>query len=66
MAPPSSEGIMPLSAFQQAVRSNPATDFVEALVTNEASATVNLKLPSKNPLWFIRAITIVATQDLRA
>ncbi len=56
---------MPLSAFQQAVRSNPATDFTEALIANEASATVNLKLPSKNPLWFIRAISIIATQDLQ-
>ena len=55
---------MPASAYQIAVRSNPDTDFTEALATNEASATVDLRLPTRDPLWFIRAISIVSVQNL--
>ncbi len=56
---------MPLSAYEQAVRSNPSVDFTEALTTNQASATVNLRLPTRDPLWFVRAITIISVQDLQ-
>jgi len=55
---------MSLSNYQLPVRSSPTTDFTEALLTNQGSATVNLKLPSRDPLWFIRAISIIATQNL--
>jgi hypothetical protein len=55
---------MPSTAFQRPVRSNPTTDFAEALTTNQASATVNLVLPTRDPFWFIRAFTLVAKQNL--
>lgn len=55
---------MPLSAYQQPVRSNPAVHFLEALDTNEGSANVELRLPTRDPLWFVRAITLVAVQNL--
>lgn len=54
---------MPQTAFQLPIRSNPETDFLEGLAANEASATVNLRLPSKDPCWFIRAIGIVAKEN---
>lgn len=53
-----------LSAYQQAVRTNPATDFRTALAVNAGTATLNLKLPLRDPLWFIRAISIVSVQAL--
>lgn len=56
---------MSLSAFQQAVRSNPVTDFTEALVLNAGSINYDLVLPLRNPLWFVRAITIVSVQNLQ-
>jgi hypothetical protein len=55
---------MPLSAYQQAVRTNPTVDFIAQLATNEGSAVVNVKLPTRDPLWFLRAITIVSVQNL--
>lgn len=55
---------MPLSAYQNPIFSNPAVDFLEALATNQASATVNLKLRTMDPLWFIRAIAIIAKENL--
>ena len=56
---------MPLSAFQQPVISTPTTDFIEALAQNAISANYNLPLPrAKTPNWLIRAITLVAVQNL--
>lgn len=55
---------MPLSAYQKPVSSKPTVDFLEALAQDEASATVNLRLPLRDPLWFIRAISIIAVQNL--
>lgn len=52
-----------LSAYQQPIQSDPTTDFIEALGQNEISVNVDLNLPSKDPAWFIRAISIIATQD---
>lgn len=53
-----------ISAYQQPVMSNPATDFTEQLVTNAGSANVDLTLPGKDALWFIRAIALIAVQNL--
>lgn len=55
---------MPQTAYQHPVSSNPTTQFLEFLQTNDASVNTDLVLPSKDPLWFIRAITLVATQNL--
>lgn len=55
---------MPVSAFQLPAQSSPTVDFLEALSTNDASATVDLALPTRDPFWFIRAISIVAVQNL--
>lgn len=55
---------MPSSAFQQPVSSRPTVDFLEALATNAASATVSLALATRNPFWFIRAISLVALENL--
>lgn len=56
---------MSLSAYQQAVRSKPDVDFIEALDVDQGSLTYNLRLPLRDPLWFIRAITIVSKQNLQ-
>ena len=53
-----------MSAYQQPVRSDPTVDFAEALHVNEISTNVDLILPSRDPLWFIRAISLVAMQNL--
>lgn len=55
---------MPLSAYQLAVRSNPEVDFLEALATNEASADVELRFPTREPHYFIRAVSIVSLENL--
>lgn len=55
---------MSLSNYQQPVRSNPTVDFTEALVTNAGSANVDLTLPTRDALWFVRAIAIIATENL--
>ncbi len=55
---------MPLSAYQQPVRSKPAVDYIEQLLVNTSTATVSLRLPTKDPLWFVRAISIIAVQNL--
>lgn len=56
---------MPESAYQSAVYSNPATDFIEALATNAMSANVDLTLPNGATFWFIRAFTLIATENLQ-
>lgn len=55
---------MSLSNYQLPVASDPTVDFLEALATNEISADVNLVLPTRDSLWFIRAISIVCLQNL--
>lgn len=55
---------MPSSAFQIPIASNSLTDFTEALSTNEASATVDLPLPTRDAFWFVRAINVIAVQNL--
>ena len=55
---------MPLSAYQQPVQTDPATQFTEALVTNDIGANVSLVLPGRTPYWFIRAFSIVSVQNL--
>ena len=55
---------MPSTAFQRPVRSNPTVDFLEGLGTNDGTATVNLVLPTRDAFWFIRAFTLVATENL--
>lgn len=53
-----------LSAYQLPVVSNPAVNFLEAIATNEISANVDLKLPRGQNYCFIRAIGLVATENL--
>lgn len=55
---------MPLSAYQQPAISLSASQFTEALTTNQISANYNIPLFNRNALWFIRAIGLVATQQL--
>ena len=55
---------MPSTAFQRPVRSNPTVDFLEGLGENDGTATVNLVLPTRDAYWFIRAFTLVATENL--
>lgn len=50
--------------FQRAVRSKPTVDFLEALVTNAISATVNLKLPTRDANWLVQAFELTATENL--
>lgn len=54
-----------LTAYQNPVQSNPATQFTEELITNAMSANVDLVLPGRNALWFIRSIAIIATENLQ-
>ena len=53
-----------LSAYQLPIASKPTVDFLEGLATNQASATVDLLLPQRMPMWFVRAISIVSVQNL--
>lgn len=53
-----------LSAFQQLVTTNPATDFIAAQAVNVLSENVDLPLPQKTPYWFIRGIQITSVQAL--
>mgnify|MGYP001578599166 CR=1 FL=1 len=55
---------MSFSHFQLPVASRPTVDFLQGLAVNEASDTVDLVLPWRNPFAFIRAISIIATQNL--
>lgn len=52
------------SAYQRPVSSDPTVHFLEGLAQNQGSATVDLVLPLRNPLWFVRAISIIATENL--
>lgn len=54
---------MPSSAYQVPAISNPTTDFIVALSVNFASPNVNLTLPTRDPLWFIRAISLTAVEN---
>lgn len=51
-------------SYQSPVQSRPTVDFLEALLTNESSAVVNLPLPTRDAKWYVRAITIVSVQNL--
>ena len=53
-----------LSAYQRPIATKPTVHFLEALATNEASATVNLQLPTRDAMWFVRAISIISVQNL--
>jgi hypothetical protein len=53
-----------MNAYQQAVPSNPSTQFVQAIAQNEISQNEELTLPGKQAHWFIRGFEIVATQNL--
>lgn len=50
--------------YQYPVSSNPTVDFLETLASNECSANVDLMLPTKQALWFLRGITLVGKENL--
>jgi hypothetical protein len=50
--------------YQRPVYSNPTVDFLEALTTNQASATVNLPLPTRDAAWFVQSFTLVSVENL--
>lgn len=50
--------------YQRPVYSDPATDFIEALTTNQATATVSLPLPTRDAAAYIQAFTLIAVQNL--
>lgn len=53
-----------MESYQIAVQSNPATDFLEGLAQDVASANVDIRLPDRLPYWFIKAIAIVSKENL--
>lgn len=50
--------------YEYRIKSNSTTDFLEPLATNECSADVEIMLPNKSPLWYLRAIEIVSKENL--
>jgi len=53
-----------ISAFQRPILSDPATQFIEALAQDAISDNYDLRCQERQHSFFIRAITIVAVQNL--
>ena len=53
-----------MQAYQRPVLSNPTTQFIEALAQNAISANYDIPLPTRDPCWFVRSLSIVAVQNL--